>query len=50
MAKRSPEKLHKLFKSNEVVEFKDIQGTLDNASRASCFRYVQQVPYHRCYN
>ena len=50
MAKRSPEKLLQLFASNEVVEFKDIQRALDNASRATCFRYLQQVPYHRSYN
>ena len=50
MAKRSPEKLLKLFESNEMVEFKDIQSALDNASRATCFRYLQQVPYHRSYN
>lgn len=50
MAKRSPEKLRKLFESKEVVEFKDIQWVLDNASRATCFRYLQQVPYHRSYN
>ena len=50
MANRSPENLLKLFESNEVVEFKDIQRALDNASRATCFRYLQQVPYHRSYN
>ncbi len=50
MAKRSPDKLFKLFESNEVVEFRDIQKALDNASRATCFRYLQQVPYHRSYN
>lgn len=50
MAKRSPENLLTLFKSNEVVEFKDIQSALSNASRATCFRYLQQVPYHRSYN
>jgi len=50
MAKRSPEKLLTLFESNQVVEFKDIQGALGNASRATCFRYLQQVPYHRSYN
>jgi hypothetical protein len=50
MAKRSPENLLKLFESNETVEFKDIQGALDDASRATCFRYLQQVPYHRSYN
>lgn len=50
MANRSPENLLKLFESNEVVEFKDIQRALDNASRATCFRHLQQVPYHRSYN
>jgi len=50
MAKRSSEELLKLFESNEVVVFKDIQSTLANASRATCFRYLQQVPYHRSYN
>ncbi len=50
MAKRSSEELLKLFDSNEVVVFKDIQSTLANASRATCFRYLQQVPYHRSYN
>jgi len=50
MAKRSPEKLLKLFESREVVEFQDIQSALDDASRATCFRYLQQVPYHRSYN
>lgn len=50
MAKRSPEQVLKLFESNQVVEFKDIQRALDNASRATCFRYLQQVPYHRSYN
>ena len=50
MAKRSPEKLLSLFECNEVVEFEAIQSALDNASRATCFRYLQQVPYHRSYN
>ncbi len=50
MAKRSVDQLHKLFESNEVVVFKDIQSALDQASRATCFRYLQQVPYHRSYN
>jgi len=50
MAKRSPEQLLKLLESNPVVEFKDIQRALGNASRATCFRYLQQVPYHRSYN
>ena len=50
MAKRSAENLLELFKSKEVVEFEDIRSALGNASRATCFRYLQQVPYHRSYN
>ena len=50
MAKRSPDQLLKLFESSKVLEFKDIQSALDNASRATCFRYLQQVSYHRSYN
>ncbi len=50
MAKRSPEKLLELFETNEVVEFEKIQIALDNASRATAFRYLQQVSYHRSYN
>jgi len=50
MAKRSAEKLITLLESNEVVEIKDIQSALDDASRATSFRYLQQVPYHRSYN
>ena len=50
MAKRSSENLLKLFESNEMVEFKDIRKALDNASRATCFRYLRQVPYQRSYN
>ncbi len=50
MAKRSSEKLLELFETNEVVEFEKIQTALDSASRATTFRYLQQVPYHRSYN
>ena len=50
MAKRSPENLLKLFDSTEVVDFKGIQSALGGASRATCFRYLQQVAYHRSYN
>lgn len=50
VTKRSPDNLLKLFESNKIVEFKDIQNALGNASRATCFRYLQQVPYHRSYN
>jgi len=50
MAKRSTEHLLNLFRSKEVVEFEEIQSALGNASRATCFRYLQRVPYHRSYN
>ena len=39
MARRSPEKLLRLFESNQVVEFKATQRALDNASRATCFYF-----------
>ena len=50
MAKRTPQTLLKLFETHEVVEFKTLQSALDNASRATTFRYLQQVRYHRSYN
>jgi hypothetical protein len=50
MPKRSPETLLKLFESNEVLEFKDLQAALGYASRATTFRYLKQIPYHRSYN
>lgn len=50
MTPRSPEKLLELFNTREVVEFAQIQAALDHASRATTFRYLQQVAYHRSYN
>jgi len=50
MPNRSPETLLKLFQSKEVVEFKDLQAALGEASRATTFRYLKQIPYHRSYN
>ena len=50
MPNRSPESLLKLFESNEVVDFKDLQAVLGHASRATTFRYLKQIPYHRSYN
>ena len=50
MAKRTPEMLLQLFQANEVVTFEDLQNTLDQASRATTFRYLRQVPYLRSYN
>lgn len=50
MAKRSLEKLLNLFNTDQVVEFEHLQAALDNASRATTFRCLKQVPYHRSYN
>lgn len=50
MAKRTPERLLQLFQAKEVVTFEDLQNTLDQASRATTFRYLRQVPYLRSYN
>ncbi len=50
MTSRSPEVLQKLFESKTVVELSDIQAALDDASRATAFRYLKQVPYRRSYN
>ncbi len=50
MTSRSPEVLRKLFESKSVVELSDIQAALDDASRATAFRYLKQVPYRRSYN
>ena len=50
MATRSLERLQELFQSNTVVELADIQAALDNASRATAFRYLKQVPYRSSYN
>jgi hypothetical protein len=50
MTARSAKVIRSLFRSNVVVEFSDIQAALDNASRATTFRYLKQVPYRRSYN
>lgn len=50
MAKRTPEMLVKLLRSNAVVTFEDMQAALGDASRATTFRYLKQVPYLRSYN
>ncbi len=50
MARRTPEMLLQLFQAKEVVTFKDLQKTLDQASRATTFRYLRQVQYLRSYN
>jgi hypothetical protein len=50
MTKRSPEMLLQLFESKEIVTFEDLQSSLDQASRATTFRYLRQVSYLRSYN
>ena len=50
MATRSLQRLQELFQSSTVVELAEIQATLDNASRATAFRYLKQVPYRSSYN
>jgi len=50
MPTRSVERLQELFQSTTVVELTEIQAALDNASRATAFRYLKQVPYRRSYN
>ena len=50
MAARSCEMIAGLLASTEAVQFKDLQAVLGNASRATTFRYLKQVPYQRSYN
>lgn len=50
MANRSPEQLLALFNDKGAVTFPELQEALNNASRATTFRYLRQVPYLRSYN
>ena len=50
MTKRSPDMLAKLLQSTTLVTFEQMQGALGDASRATTFRYLKQVPYQRSYN
>lgn len=50
MAKRNPEMLLRLLRSTPVVTFEQMQAVLGDASRATTFRYLKQVPYLRSYN
>ncbi len=50
MIPRTPRTLLDLFETHDVVEFETMQSALDNASRATTFRYLKQIPYHRSYN
>lgn len=50
MPDRSPHALIDLLKSRTVVSFEQVQAALGDASRATAFRYLAQVPYRRSYN
>jgi len=50
MPRRSLESLHALLDTHEVVQFDDLRAALDDASRATTFRYLKHLPYHRSYN
>ena len=50
MSVRSCEAPTELLRSKDVVEFKDLQAALGNASRATTFRYLKRVSYRRSYN
>lgn len=50
MANRSPEQLLTLFKHRGAVTFPELQEAMDNASRATAFRYLRQISYLRSYN
>ena len=47
---RSPELLRTLLATHAVVQFRDLQHALHDASPATTFRYLNQVPYQRSYN
>jgi len=47
---RSAKVLVGLLKSKKVVTLDEIRAALDSASRATAFRYLQQIPYRRSYN
>lgn len=47
---RSAHVLVRLLKSKKVVTLDEIRTALDNASRATAFRYLQQIPYRRSYD
>jgi hypothetical protein len=47
---RSAQTLLQLFQAQPVVQMEDIRHALGNASRATAFRYLRQVPYQRSYS
>ncbi len=50
MPTRSCEMISEFLTSAVAVRFEDLQAALGNASRATIFRYLKQVPYQRSYN
>ncbi len=50
MVPRSPELLIPLLASRSPVTLEQLQQALGQASRATTFRYLRQVPYLRSYN
>lgn len=50
MAKRTPRMLAARLASGSPVTFPQLQAALGNASRATTFRYLRQVPHLRSYN
>ena len=50
MAKRTPRMLAARLASGTPVTFPQLQAALGNASRATTFRYLRQVPHLRSYN
>ena len=48
--RRSAQLLLDLLKVKSVVKFQDILAALNDASSATAFRYLQQVPYRSSYN
>ncbi len=50
MSGRSSAKLLALLDSQPVAELDDFKQALGNASRATVFRYLADVPYRRSYN
>lgn len=50
MISRSAQTLHQLLESKPVVQLDDIRAALGNASRATAFRYLQQIAYRHSYS
>ena len=50
MAKRTPHMLAARLASGSPVTFPQLQAALGNASHATTFRYLRQVPHLRSYN